>query len=37
MASVCLFNVSEILNRYDNIYHETLIDNDLFIQQIQIG
>ena len=32
-----LFNVSEILNRYDNIYHETLIENNLFIQQIQIG
>ncbi|MCI8300773.1 MAG: GHKL domain-containing protein [Lachnospiraceae bacterium] len=31
-----LYNVSEILNRYDNIYHETLIKEDLFIQQVQI-
>ena len=32
-----LSNVSEILNRYDNIYHETLIDKDLFIQQVRIS
>lgn len=32
-----LHNVSEILNRYDNIYHETLIKEDLFIQQVQIS
>jgi two-component system sensor histidine kinase AgrC len=32
-----LHNVSEILNRYDNIYHETLIEDGLFIQQIQIS
>ncbi|MDE6388525.1 MAG: GHKL domain-containing protein [Lachnospiraceae bacterium] len=32
-----LSNVSEILNRYDNIYHETLIDEDLFIQQVRIS
>ena len=34
---VGLCNVSEILNRYDNIYHETLIKDGLFIQQIQIS
>ena len=28
---------TEILNRYDNIFHETLIDEGLFIQQIQIS
>lgn len=32
-----LHNVSEILNRYNNIYHETSIENGLFIQQIQIS
>lgn len=32
-----LYNVSEILNRYDNIYHETLIEKDLFTQQVQIS
>ena len=32
-----LYNVSEILNRYDNIYHETLIKEGLFIQQVQIS
>ena len=32
-----LHNVSEILNRYDNIYHETLIKDGLFIQQVQIS
>ena len=32
-----LHNVSEILNRYDNIYHETLIKEGLFIQQVQIS
>ena len=32
-----LYNVSEILNRYNNIYHETLIKEDLFIQQVQIS
>ena len=32
-----LYNVSEILNRYNNIYHETLIKEGLFIQQVQIS
>lgn len=32
-----LHNVSEILNRYDNIYHETSIKEGLFIQQVQIS
>lgn len=32
-----LYNVSEILNRYDTIYHETLIKDGLFIQQVQIS
>ena len=32
-----LYNVSEILYRYDNIYHETLIKDNLFIQQVQIS
>ena len=32
-----LHNVSEILNCYDNIYHETLIKENLFIQQVQIS
>ncbi|WP_288174378.1 sensor histidine kinase [Sporofaciens musculi] len=32
-----LYNVSEILNRYDNIYHEALIKDSLFIQQVQIS
>jgi len=32
-----LHNVSEILNHYDNIYHETLIEDNLFIQQVQIS
>ena len=32
-----LHNVSEILNRYDNIYHETQIKDGLFIQQLQIS
>ena len=32
-----LYNVSEILNRYDTIYHETLIQDGLFIQQVQIS
>lgn len=32
-----LHNVSEILNRYTNIYHETLMENGLFIQQIQVS
>ena len=32
-----LYNVSEILNRYNNIYHETLIKEGLFIQQFQIS
>ena len=31
-----LYNVSELLNRYNNIYHETLIQDGLFIQQVQI-
>ncbi len=34
---VGLCNVSEILNRYDNIYHETLMKDGLFIQQVQIS
>ncbi len=32
-----LCNVSEILNRYDNIFHETLIEDGLFIQQVRIS
>ncbi|GFI44583.1 sensor histidine kinase DpiB [Lachnospiraceae bacterium] len=32
-----LHNVSEILNRYNNIYHETLMREGLFIQQVQIS
>ena len=32
-----LHNVSQILNRYDNIYHETLMKEGLFIQQVQIS
>ncbi len=32
-----LSSVSEILNRYDNIYHETSIRDGLFIQQVQIS
>ncbi len=32
-----LSNVSEILNRYDHIYHETSIRDGLFIQQVQIS
>ena len=32
-----LHNVSQILNRYDNIYHETLMEDGLFIQQVQIS
>ncbi len=32
-----LSSVSEILNRYDNIYHETSITDGLFIQQVQIS
>ena len=32
-----LHNVSEILNRYDNIYHETLMEKGLFIQQVHIS
>ncbi len=32
-----LYNVSELLNRYNNIYHETLIQDGLFIQQVQIA
>lgn len=32
-----LHNVSEILSRYDNIYHETLIEDGLFIQQVHIS
>lgn len=34
---VGLCNVSEILNRYNNIYHETLMREGLFIQQVQIS
>ncbi len=32
-----LYNVSEILNRYPNIYHETLMEDGLFIQQVRIS
>ena len=32
-----LYNVSEVLNRYNNIYQETLIKEGLFIQQVQIS
>ncbi len=32
-----LYNVSEILNRYHNIYHETLMEDGLFIQQVRIS
>ena len=32
-----LHNVSEILNRYDNISHETLIEDGMFIQQVQVS
>ena len=31
-----LCNVEEILNRYDNVYHETRMEEGLFIQQVQI-
>ena len=32
-----LHNVSDILNHYDNIFHETLTKDGLFIQQFQIS
>ena len=32
-----LHNVAEILNRYDNVYHETLTEDGLFIQQVRIS
>lgn len=32
-----LSNATEILNHYDNIFHETLIEDGLFIQRIQIS
>lgn len=32
-----LSNVSAILNRYPNIYHETSMKNELFVQQLQIA
>ncbi len=32
-----LYNVSVILNRYNNIYHETFIEDGLFTQQFQIS
>ncbi len=32
-----LYNVSGILNRYDNIYHEIFIEDGLFIQKVQIS
>ena len=32
-----LYNVSEILKNYNNIYHETVIDNGMFIQQLRIS
>ena len=32
-----LSNVSEILNRYDHIYHETSVRDGLFVQQVQIS
>ena len=31
-----LCNVEEILNRYDKVYHETRMEEGLFIQQVQI-
>ena len=35
--SIGLHNVSEILYRYNNVYHKTSIKKDLFIQQVQIS
>lgn len=32
-----LYNVSEIFKKYDNVYHETLTEDNLFIQQVQIS
>lgn len=32
-----LYNVSEILKNYNNIYHETVIDNGMFTQQLRIS
>jgi two-component system sensor histidine kinase AgrC len=32
-----LYNVSEILNKYNNIFHETHIENGLFVQQLRIS
>ena len=32
-----LSNVSEILSRYDHIYHETSVRDGLFVQQVQIS
>ena len=32
-----LHNVSEILNRYDHIFHETLMEDGLFVQQVRIS
>ncbi|SFL42641.1 two-component system, AgrA family, sensor histidine kinase AgrC [Lachnospiraceae bacterium KH1T2] len=32
-----LYNVSEIFKKYNNVYHETLTEDNLFIQQVQIS
>lgn len=32
-----LYNVSEILNKYSNIFHETHIEDGLFVQQLRIS
>ena len=32
-----LYNVSEILRNYNNIYHETLIEDNMFTQQLRIS
>ena len=31
-----LYTVGEILNRYDNVYHETRMEEGVFIQQVRI-
>ena len=32
-----LYNVSEILNKYSNIFHETRMEDGLFVQQLRIS
>ncbi|MBR6402129.1 MAG: GHKL domain-containing protein [Eubacterium sp.] len=32
-----LYNVSEILNKYSNIFHETYMEDGLFVQQLRIS